>query len=178
MPSAADNERIVAEIHAILESAVERLSSADARTEALAEYVPEHRVLLVPRPAVLRSMGRVWRLGVFLLGTDGALYETGLTTRALEPGRPGYQSQSAEHRRAYRAAASRGRFPHGETVNFDAVPVVLDVEALRASTGRLVIAGDRPLVRWNARAGDADAVDLAPYLDDRVELLAEPPAGV
>jgi hypothetical protein len=175
MPTA--DERIAGEIRALLDRAVEQLSASGARTEALAEYVPEHRVLLVPRPAVLRSTGRVWRLGVFLLGADGALYETGQTTRALEPGRPGYQSQSAEQRRAYRAAASRGRFPHGETINFDATPAVLDVEALRVSTGRLFVSENRPLVRWNATAGDADAVDLASYLDDRVELLANPPAG-
>ncbi|MET0933652.1 MAG: hypothetical protein ABWX56_08060 [Mycetocola sp.] len=177
MPRSADDERVTADIHALLDRAVQRLSSADARTEALAEWVPEHTVLLVSRPAVLKSLGRVWRLGVFLLGADGTLYETGLTTRALEPGRPGYQSQSAEQRRAYRAAASRGKFPHGETVNFDAVPVVLSVEALRVSTGKLFVAGDRPLVRWNATAGDADAIDLPSYLDDRAELLAEPPAG-
>ncbi|WP_411720290.1 hypothetical protein [Mycetocola sp.] len=176
MPT-ADNERIAAEIRALLDRAVERLSAAGARTEALAEYVPEHRVLLVPRPAVLRSRGRVWRLGVFLLGEDGTLYETGQATRALEPGRPGYQSQSAEQRRAYRAAASRGRFPHGDTVNFDAAPVALDVDELRTSPSRLFLDGDRPRVRWNATAGDAEAVDLASYLDDRVELLAEPPAG-
>jgi hypothetical protein len=176
MPS-SDDERIAAEIRALLGTAMLRLSGANARTEALAEYVPDHRVLLVPRPARLRSMGRVWRLGVFLLGTDGVLFETGQTTRALEPGRPGYQSQSAEQRRAYRAAASRGRFPHGETVNFDAEPVVLDVDELRSSPGRLFVSGDRPRVRWNAAAGDSDAVDLAAYLDDRVELLANPPAG-
>lgn len=177
MPPPADDERIVLEIRSLLDRAVERLSSAEARTEELAEYVPEHRVLLVPRPAVLRSLGRVWRLGVFLLGVDGALWETGQTTRALEPGRPGYQSQSAEQRRAYRAAASRGKFPHGETVNFDAEPVELSVAALRASSGRLFLDGDRPRVRWNTAATDADAVDLASYLDDRVELLANPPAG-
>ncbi|MET4637881.1 hypothetical protein [Mycetocola sp. 2940] len=177
MPPAAENDRVATEIQALLDRAVQRLGAAGARTEALAEYVPERRVLLVPRPPVLRSLGRVWRLGVFLLGADATLYETGLTTRALEPGRPGYQSQSAEQRRAYRAAASRGRFPHGETVNFDAVPVVLDADALRGSTGRLFVSGDRPLVRWNATASDADAVDLAAYLDDRVQLLVEPPAG-
>lgn len=171
------DEPITPEIRTLLDRALQRLSSAQARTEALAEWVPEHRVLLVPRPAVLRSRGRVWRLGVFLLGADGTLYETGLATRALEPGRPGYQSLSAEQRRAYRAAASRGRFPRGETVNFAAVPVDLDPDALRASTGRLFIADGRALVRWNARATDADAVDLASYLDDRVGLLAEPPAG-
>ena len=167
----------LAGIRGLLERAVARLTAAGARDEALAEYVPEHRVLLVTRRAVLRPIGRVWRLGVFLLAADGTLFETGLTTRALEPGRPAYQSASAEQRREYRAAATRGRLPHGETVNFDAVEVVLDSEHLRASTGRLFLDGDRARVRWNAGAGDADAVDLESYLTDRVELLAEPPAG-
>ena len=173
----ADGDRIVAEIRTLLDDAVERLTEAGARDEALAEYVPERRVLGVPRKPVLRSAGRVWRLGVFLLAPDGTLYETGLATRALEPGRPAYQSASAEQRREYRAAATRGRFPHGETVNFDAVEVVLDSDHLRSAAGRLFLAGDRARVRWNASAGDADAIDLDSYLADRVELLAEPPAG-
>ena len=171
----ADSEDAVAEIRALLDRAVKRLSAAGARDEALAEWIPEHRVLLIMRPPVLRSLGRVWRLGVFLLGSDGTLYETGLTTRALEPGRPAYQSQSAEQRRAYRAAANRGRFAHGETVNFDATEVVLDVEALATSTGRLFLNGDKPFVRWS-NAG-ADAIDLAAYVEDRVQLLVEPPGG-
>lgn len=177
----ADDEgeaAVLAGIRADLDRAVARLTAAGARDEALAEYVPERRVLGVPRKPVLKSLGRVWRLGVFLLGPDGALYETGSATRALEPGRPAYQSASAELRREYRAAATRGRFPHGETVNFDAVPVVLEGAALRDSAGRLFLgSGGQALVRWNATAGDADAVELASYLADRVELLAEPPAG-
>ncbi|MET0480609.1 MAG: hypothetical protein ABWX76_04425 [Leifsonia flava] len=170
-------DAVLAGIRASLRSAVERLTAAGARDEALAEYVPERRVLGVPRKPVLRSVGRVWRLGVFLLAPDGTLYETGLTTRALEPGRPAYQSASAEQRREYRAAATRGRFPHGETVNFDAVEVVLDSDHLRSAAGRLFLDGERARVRWNASAGDSDAVDLESYLADRVELLAEPPAG-
>jgi len=176
MPADGD-ARILADIRMLLAQAVERLTSSGARDEALAEYVPERRTLLVTRKPMLRPLGRVWRLGVFLLGADGTLYETGSATRALEPGRPAYQSQSAERRREYRAAATRGRFPQGETVNFDARPVKLEADALRSSTGRLFLEGDRPRVRWSAAAGDADAVDLAGYLADRVELLADPPAG-
>lgn len=174
MPPAED-ERSVAEIRTLLDRAVERLSAAGARDEALAEWIDEHRVMLIMRPPVLRSLGRVWRLGVFLLGVDGTLYETGLTTRALEPGRPAYQSQSAEQRRAYRAAASRGRFVRGETVNFDAVPIALDAGALSGSSGRLFLDDARALVRWSSTG--ADAVDFASYLADRVELLADPPGG-
>ncbi|MET1051204.1 MAG: hypothetical protein ABWX65_01055 [Mycetocola sp.] len=166
-----DDALLGSEIRGVIDAAVARLTAAGARDEALAEYVPERRTFGVPRRPVLRSLGRVWRLGVFLLGADGSLYETGLTTRALEPGRPAYQSVSAEQRREYRAAATRGRFPHGETVNFDAVPVQLD---LLGSSGRLFVSAGRALVRWNPTA---EPVDFSAYLADRVELLAEPPAG-
>ncbi|MBG6237542.1 hypothetical protein IWX78_000485 [Mycetocola sp. CAN_C7] len=167
-----DDEQMISGIRRVLDGAVASLSAAGARDEALAEYVPERRVFGVPRKPVLRPLGRVWRLGVFLLGADGTLYETGLTTRALEAGRPAYQSASAEQRRAYRAAATRGRFPHGETVNFDAVRVELD--SIRMAGGRLFVDGDQARVRWNPTA---EPVDFASYLTDRVELLAEPPAG-
>lgn len=175
--TADSDARALAGIRMLLAQSVERLRSSGARDEALAEYVPERRTLLITRKPVLKPLGRVWRLGVFLLDGEGRLYETGSTTRALEPGRPAYQSQSAEQRREYRAAASRGRFPHGETVNFDARPVALDADELRSPAGRLFLDGERPRVRWNATAGDAEAVDLAGYLADRVELLADPPAG-
>ena len=177
MPDDQGNPSVISEIRMLLDRAVDRLAAAGARDEALAEYVAERRTLLIPRKPVMKPIGRVWRLGVFLLGADGSLYETGSTTRALEPGRPGYQSVSAEQRREYRAAATRGRFAHGETVNFDARLVDLDAESLRSSTGRLFVDGDRPRVRWNATAGDAEAVELSAYLADRVELLADPPAG-
>jgi hypothetical protein len=64
--SHADAAAIV-EVRARLSDAVAALSSAGARTEALAEYVPAGRVLLLPRPERLRPLGTVWRLGVLLL---------------------------------------------------------------------------------------------------------------
>ncbi|MHA7985151.1 hypothetical protein ACX9R5_05020 [Rathayibacter sp. CAU 1779] len=59
-------------MHAGLTDAAARLGAAGARSEALAEYVPAGRVLLVPRPERLRPLGAVWRLGVLLLGVPGA----------------------------------------------------------------------------------------------------------
>lgn len=150
---------------------VERLAAADARTEALAEFVARRRVLaLFPKAAHFVPLGRVWRLGVFLLGTDGTVYAVGSTTRAVPPGHPGFQSISAEERRGYRAAAFAGDFERGETINFGAQPIELTVDALRESSGPLFIENGQPLVRWNATAPTASA--FGPYLDERVGLLS------
>lgn len=117
-------------------------------------------------------LGRVWRLGVFLLGVDGTLYATGHTTRAVDPKHPGYQSISAEERRDYRAAAFRGAFATGETVNFDAELIARDVEA----ESPLVLRGGQALVRWRANAPDDALAPFASYLAERVELLLVRPA--
>ncbi|MET1015742.1 MAG: hypothetical protein ABWX76_02925 [Leifsonia flava] len=172
-----ENDDVIAGIRTLLTDAAARLAAAGARDEALGEYVPAHRKLLVTRRAVMVPRGRVWRLGVLLIDADGAVYREGLTTRAVPPGRTQYQSESAEVRRAYRDAAFRGKFPEGETVNFDATPIVLAVDELRASTGALFVQGDEPLVRWSATVGDDAAIPLERYLRDRVDLLANPPIG-
>ncbi|WP_345763218.1 hypothetical protein [Diaminobutyricibacter sp. McL0608] len=184
---ATGDDQVVAAIRASLEVARARLSEADARDEALAEFVPERRVMLITREARMVPVARVWRLGVLLLGasagsgTTGAasagLWATGSITRVLEPGRPAYQSESAERRRAYRAAALRGHFPKGETVNFDASPIDLDATALAASAGPLLLHDGRALVLWNATLGPKSATPLDAYLDDRVDLLIHPPEG-
>lgn len=137
----------------------------------------------------MTPIGRVWRLGVLLLevvqagavhaggaGTDATLYATGLNTRAVEPGRPGYQSESAEVRRAYRAAAFAGPFERGETVNFDAHPIDLSPESLREASGPLVLEGGTVLVRWSPST-PAALMPVDAYLADRVALLAHPPEG-
>lgn len=150
-----------------------RLQAADARTEALAEFVPRRRVLaIIPKAAHFNPLGRVWRLGVFLLGSDGTLYAVGSTTRAVPPGYPGFQSISAEERRGYRAAAFAGDFEPGETVNFGARAIELTADALREESGPLFIADGQPLVRWNPSASSASA--FGAYLDERVELLIQP----
>lgn len=165
----------MADIREVLARAVDRLAAA--RDEALATFVAPRRVLFFTKDAVMVPVGRVWRLGVFLLGRDGTLCETGATTRAVEPGRAGYQSLSAESRRGYRAAALKGPFARGETVNFDAAVIDLEPGSLRASTGPLFLRGDRAMVRWNASAGDDAAIDFDAYLADRVSLLLHPPEG-
>lgn len=170
----ADEEALTG-IRDALGDAVRRLSDAGARDEARAVLLPRRRSFGIPREPVLRPAGRVWRLGVLLLGTDGELYATGQLVRATPPGRTQYVSLSAETRRAYRAAAERGHFRNGETVDFDAAPIELTVEALRRSPGPLLLRGGRPLVRWSA-ASDR-TVDFHSYLDERVDLLIHPPDG-
>lgn len=167
----------IARIHTAIQDAVAALSADGARHEALAEYIPARRTLGIRREPALRRIGDVWRLGVFLLDGSGTLYAAGTLVRATPPGRPQYQSQSAEYRRALRAAAQRGHFRDGETVNFDAHPIELDADALRASTGPLFVRGGQALVRWSAAADDAHARPFGGYLAERVDLLAHPPEG-
>lgn len=161
----------------ILIAAANRLQAAGAHDEALAQFVPPRRVMvLFTKDASFVPIGRVWRLGVFLLDADGVLFETGSTTRAVPPGYPGYQSVSTEHRRDYRAAAFRGPFARGETVNFDAAEIDLSPESLRSSTGPLFLRGDTAVVRWMATARADTAVELGAYLAERVTLLIDRPA--
>lgn len=172
-----DDAAFIDGIRGSLDAAVDRLREADARDEALAIFVPRRRVLLFTKDASLIPLDRVWRLGVFLLDHEGALFETGSTTRAVAPGYPGFQSHSAEERRGYRAAAVKGPFRPGETVNFGATLVDLEMEALRDSPGALFVADDTALVRWNPSATADTAMEFHAYLNERVSLLIDPPEG-
>lgn len=111
-------------------------------------------------------IGRVRRLGVFVLDQEGALSATGAITRALPPGRPAYQSLSAESRREYRDAAFRGPFIAGETVNYDSSMITLQTDELRASPGPLILRSGKSMVRWNSTAGEASDVGFEAYIVD------------
>ena len=174
---AMDDAGISDRIRLAIATAVERLRAADARDEALAIFVPRRRVMLFTREASFIPLGRVWRLGVFLLDREETLYQAGSTTRAVAPGYPGFQSHSAEERRGHRAAAFKGTFSPGETVNFGAHVIDIDAEALRTSHGALFLANDKPLVRWNPSATVGTAIPFDAYLAERVGLLIQPPAG-
>lgn len=153
-----------------------RLREAGAAPEALAELVPEGRRLIVlRRPAHMRPLGEVWRLGVLLLGTDGRLYASGRATRAAERGRVGYQSTSREERRELAAAALRGGYPEGAPVNFDAVPLPLG--GALGPGAPIGFSGGEIRVRWRAGASLDGAQTLAQYLEERVGLLVDPPLG-
>lgn len=169
------DETAAAEIRAVVSRAVDRLAAAGARDEALAEYVEPRKVLLFTREAVLRPVGRAWRLGALMVDRDGTLYATGAIVRAREAGVRNYQSQSGEDRRDLRAAALRGKFPAGEPVNHGWRVVSLDAESLRSGDSAVFVAPDGSVkVRWNAALGDGAARDLAAYVDERVGLLVDP----
>lgn len=177
----SEYEQAHIEIAGALAAAVDALKKADAATEALARFEPpRRRALIFTQDAQMVPLGRVWRLGVFLLGLDGALYATGHTTRAVDPKHPGYQSLSAEERRDYRAAAFRGVFARGETVNFDADLLVAG--AVHGEIGAaaitdliagspLVLRDGHAFVRWSATAHDDALRPMKSYLAERVELL-------
>lgn len=153
-------------------AAAARLADAGARTETLAELMVPKRMLGVARPAVLRPVGRVWRLGVLLLDADGGLLATGSIIRVAEPGHHRNVSNLSEERRELRAAALRGRIPVGETVVYDAAPIALTRESLSAG-GPLLLTDAGLRVRWSTAA----TTPFDAYLDERVELLAHPPQG-
>lgn len=162
----------------LVDDAARRLRAADVPDEALGEYVEPKAVLGIRREPTMRPLGRVWRVGALLIGsspeTAGRVWATGTITRVTDPGRSQFQSVSAEVRRAYRAAAVRGRFHAGDTVNHGAVPIPLD-EHLVGADSVVFVRDDEPLVRWSPTAGTT--VPLAAYLTDRVGLLVDPPAG-
>lgn len=178
-PGAA-RQRNPPSIHAALAAAAEELAAGQARREALAAYIAPHRTLLVPRPAALRPLGHVWPLGVLLLASDDPgddatrpLYATGTTTRALPPGHPQHVAVSIEVRRGYKAAAYRGPFEPGETVNFDAASIAIDsLQQPGDASGPLFVGPDGSvLVRWAPHTPDEAARPFAGYLAEHVGLL-------
>lgn len=171
-----EQDGILAGIRLALDTAMVRLQEAGARDEALARLEIPRRLLLIQRGPRFVPVGRVWRLGVFLLGVDGVLHETGQITRAVPPGYPGFQSVSAEHRKGVKAAAVRAPFAPGEAINYDASEIVLDEEELRASQGPLFLDGDTARVRWS-RLPNAKPMAFGAYLAERVDALAHPPEG-
>ena len=145
----------------ILADTVAELERRGAPDEALATLrIPKFgRTKLVPT-------GRAWRLGVLLLTRDGQLLTTATVTRAVEPLR-GVTNRSAEAdaRRQLRHVAAHSKFPEGEAINVDPVP--LDVDPLSEP---LLLEGDVVMIRWNGRDGIRP---LADYLADRLALLDE-----
>jgi hypothetical protein len=163
----------LAAARAALAAAVERLRAADAPQEELAERVPPRRVLgVVPRPATMRRLGPVWRLGVLLVTPDARLFATGVVTVADRRVRPGHQALSAHARQELRRIALRAGFEEGTTVDFDARPIDLDdPAALRDPAGPVVLAAGGVGVRWTP---SVDAlVPFDRYLDERIDLLLE-----
>jgi hypothetical protein len=157
-------------------AAAAELARHGARDEALAEYVPERRTLGVPRAARMNPTGRVWRLGALLLDADGRLFATGRVVRAERPARRSTPAAAIAEQRAYRAAAVKGGFAEGETVNFEAAPVDAAELARSGASWPLVVVAGELFVHWSPAQPDA-LTALDRYLADRVELLVNPPSG-
>jgi len=169
----------VATARAEIAAAIARLTAAHARTETLAELRIPRRIGPFRRAPIFVPVAEVWRLGVLLLAVDpdggaGRLFATGSVTRARDPRHPNFTSVSGEQRRELREAARRAGFETGQTVNYDAGPLPLD-ETLGA-TGPIVLRDGELFVRWDSNSpGSLTPFDR--YLDERVQLLAEPPQG-
>ena len=172
--AAADDAR------AAIAAAIDRLTSAGARTEALAELRIPRRIGPLRRTPRFVPIGPVWRLGVLLLATDGRMFATGAVTRARDPRHPNFTSVSGEERRELREAARKAGFGAGETVDYDAA-LLLSVDGefdqTLGTVGPLVVRDGELLVSWNASRAADSLVPFASYLAERVELLADPPEG-
>lgn len=167
----------------LLRQSAARLAAAGARDEAVAELRPARRRFLIWRPATMLPRGRAWRLGVLLLTEAGELLAAGPATTARERGRAGYQSLSLEERRDVQAAALRGGYGPGESVNYDAEPIDLAAASAAMAAGEdwdggpLLIRSGAALVRWRPGADAASCPPAGRYLTERVELLADPPGS-
>lgn len=155
----------------LLDAARARL--AGAPREALGEPAAPRRILGLARaPRVLRR-GSAWHLGVLLL-TDDAVLATGEIVRAREPARRGYTAESQRRRAELGEAARRGGFAEGETIHVGWRMLDADAVDRGEASGPLALVDAVPSVRWSASGG---YVPLASYLDERIGLLLDPPAG-
>ena len=159
-----------AQLHTLLETTVARLEAAGIRDESLGVWKRSRGVLGLGASDSLVPAGRAWRLGVLLIGRDGALYSTGEVTRALQPGRAAVnRSATGEERRVIRAIAARGNFPRGETINHGWQPIAVDEASLLAGTGPLRVRDGMIVIRFDA--GELGTAPIDRYLEDRVSIL-------
>ncbi len=162
-----DDAAITDRLEGVLRRAVASLVEHGIHDEAVAELKPARKIALFTKPPVMVATGRAWRLGVLLLSRDGELRATGSITRVAEAGHPTGLSSSVERRRDARLAATRGRFPPGEVVNFDIRVIALDPNALRAGTDLVVLVDDVLRVRLPT----GGSMPLEAYLADRMSVM-------
>lgn len=152
----------------LLDAARVRLTAAAAPREALGELVVPRRILGVARAARIERRGTAWHLGALLL-TDDAVLATGEIVRARQEARRGYTAESQRQRSELAFAARRGGFAEGETVHVGWRALRLDpLDAPLAAQDGI------PSIRWSAAGA---LMPLQAYLDERVALLIDPPAG-
>jgi len=160
------------DLAAIFDGARARLASAPQEALGAVSEPGRLRALLGSGTRIVRR-GSAWRLGVLLVSAD-AVYAVGEVLRAGDPGRRGYAAESARHRAELRAMALRGGFAPGETVHLGFEELDLAAVAAGGASGPLSRGDGRALIRWSA--GGAP-MPLSAYVDERVALLLEPPAG-
>lgn len=137
--------------------------------EALAELGERRGLLGIGRRPALTPVTRVWRLGVLLVDAAGEAYATGALTRAVPPRHSNYQSVSGEQRRDIRRLAyESSAFREGESINYAAVRLDLDDEALARGSGPLLLVDGMVTVEW---ARGQSRMPLGRYLQDRRALL-------
>lgn len=147
----------------------EWLASRGVPDEALAELGEKRGLLGIGRRIALIPRGRVWRLGVLLIDSEGRASATGALTRAVEPKHSNYQSVSGEQRRDIRRLAfESSAFVEGESVNYDAVELDLADSALSAGAGPIFLDDGIPTVEWSR---GQKRMPLERYLRERRELL-------
>lgn len=157
----------------LLDAARTRLGGAPR--EALGELIVPRRLLGIARAPRIGRRGSAWHLGVLLL-TDDAVLATGEVVRARHDAPRGYTAESQRHRAVLAAAASRGGFAEGEVVHIGwrmLEPEVLE-RGSGPDAGPLAVVDGVVSVRWSAAAG---YMPLSAYLEERVALLLDPPAG-
>src|ERR1700712_1031364 len=174
-PAACEPMGVEEDARAAHTAAITELTAAHARTEQLAEFVPPHRRMLIPRPASFRRIAPVWRVGALLLTDTGDLFATGSVTRARNPKHPNYTSISGEERQRLREAARKAGYGEHDTVNFDALPLPLD--ATLGTVGPLVLGDGALLISWNGTRTSDSLVAFENYLGERVDPLVPPPQG-
>lgn len=174
MSDATDSEAVALLKNDLIDS-VRLLHDSGTPTEILANYVGARRRWGIRLAPVLRQASRVWRLGVLLLGVDGNLYSIGGLIRAAPVGRPQNLSLSAEERRAYRAAAERGRIPPGSTINFNARLLTLTASALQKEDHILFVRNGTIWVRWSSQSSEPR--EAREYITERVAFLVSPFEG-
>jgi hypothetical protein len=156
---------------ALLDAARARLVGAPR--EALGELVQPRRMLGLARAPRILPRGTAWHIGVLLL-TDDEVLAIGQVVRARQEARRGFTAESQRSRAELAAAARRGGFAEGRAVHLGwqrLDPARVDAGG---ADGPLSDRDGVPSVRWSAAGG---IVPLATYLDERIALLLDPPAG-
>lgn len=165
------------ETRAVLSWVHEQLVTSNPPLEQLGEYIAPSLVLGLPRRGRFVRLGEVWRLGVFLVGSDGALFRAGETVRSESAVLTSHNSAYRAERGEYAHAAFRAGYTPGTVVNFGATRIELDVDSLVTSTGPLFVRGRNAFVRWRKGVVDDQAMLFNEYMVERMGLLLNPPAG-